>query len=195
MNTAGGCPVELITDLGTENSIAAGIQSLFRDNTEAHRYVSSPRNQRIEGWWSQFCKQRSCWWRHFFKELESTGEIDSTSEIKMEVLWYVFADLIQSDLNQVKEHWNSHRIRKSKFQTVAGRPDALYFLPEEKSTRDFKHEVPQNEFQDVSHHVVVKDYSNEYTRYFDYLLEDDLSMPKDWEMALDLYRFILSVCN
>ena len=88
VNTAGGCPVELITDLGTENSIVAGIQSFFRDNTEAHRYVSSPRNQRIEGWWSQFCKQRSCWWRHFFKELESTGEIDSTSEIKMEVLWY-----------------------------------------------------------------------------------------------------------
>lgn len=196
VNAAGGCPVELITDLGTENSIVAGIQSFFRDNTEAHRYVSSPRNQRIEGWWSQFCKQRSCWWRIFFKELESTGEIDTTSEIKMEALWYVFADLIQSDLNQVKEHWNSHRIRKSKFQTVAGRPDALYFLPEEKNTRDFKHEVPQNEFQDVSHHVVVKDYSNEYTCYFDYLLEDnDISMPKDWERALDLYRFILSVCD
>ena len=37
----GGCPVELITDLGTENGLAAAMQSFFRDNPEAHRYVSS----------------------------------------------------------------------------------------------------------------------------------------------------------
>ena len=35
------CPVELITDLGTENGLAAAMQSFFRDNPEAHRYVSS----------------------------------------------------------------------------------------------------------------------------------------------------------
>ena len=50
----GGCPVELLTDLGTVNCIAASIQSFFWDNPDAHRYVPSPRNQRIEGWWSYF---------------------------------------------------------------------------------------------------------------------------------------------
>ena len=49
-----GCPVELITDLGTENGLAAAIQTFFRDNHDAHRYVASPRNQRIEGWWAYF---------------------------------------------------------------------------------------------------------------------------------------------
>lgn len=52
----GGCPVEVVTDLGTENSLLASIQSYFRENPDAHRYVPSPRNQRIEGWWSFFPK-------------------------------------------------------------------------------------------------------------------------------------------
>jgi hypothetical protein len=46
VDSISGCPVELITDLGTENSIVASIQSFFRENHDAHRYVSSPRNSR-----------------------------------------------------------------------------------------------------------------------------------------------------
>ena len=49
-----GYPVKLITDLGTENRFAALIQCFFRNNSEARQYVASPKNQRIEGWWSQF---------------------------------------------------------------------------------------------------------------------------------------------
>ena len=60
---AAGCPVELITDLGTENGLSASIHAYFMNAPDAHRYVSSPRNQRIEAWWSQFSKQRSVWWR------------------------------------------------------------------------------------------------------------------------------------
>lgn len=51
-----GCPVELITDLGTENAIVAAAQSYFRENPDSHRYVTSPRNQRIESWWSFFAR-------------------------------------------------------------------------------------------------------------------------------------------
>ena len=61
VDAAAGCPVELITDLGTEN--------YFMNAPDAHRYVSSPRNQRIEAWWSQFSKQRSVWWRNFFHRI------------------------------------------------------------------------------------------------------------------------------
>ena len=43
-----GCPVDLVTDLGTENGIIAAIQSFFRDDPDSNRYVPSPRNQRIE---------------------------------------------------------------------------------------------------------------------------------------------------
>ena len=43
---------ELISDFGTENGLAASLQCYFHDNADAHRYVSSPRNLRMEGWWS-----------------------------------------------------------------------------------------------------------------------------------------------
>ena len=37
-----GCPVRLITDLGTENGLAASMQCYFQDNLDAHCHVSSP---------------------------------------------------------------------------------------------------------------------------------------------------------
>ena len=49
-----GCPVKLITDAGTENGTMAGLHSFCRNDLNSHRYVTSPQNQRIEGWWSFF---------------------------------------------------------------------------------------------------------------------------------------------
>ena len=54
----GGCPVDLVTDLGTENGTMAAIQAFFRDDPNSHRYVPSPRNQLIEAWWGLL--QKSC---------------------------------------------------------------------------------------------------------------------------------------
>ena len=42
----------------------------------------------------------------------------------------LFYDFIQSELNEVRALWNSHYIRKSTFDTVAGRPEELVFFPE-----------------------------------------------------------------
>ena len=54
-----GCPILLRTDNGTENVIMAAMQAYFRSDGDdelagvnAHRYGSSPANQRIECWWS-----------------------------------------------------------------------------------------------------------------------------------------------
>ena len=49
------------------------MQCYFHDNPDAHRYVSSPKNQRIEGWWSFYSQNRSMLWRNFFKDVESEG--------------------------------------------------------------------------------------------------------------------------
>ena len=46
-----GCTTELGTDLGTESGIVVAIQLYFRENPDSHRYIPSPRNQPIEGWW------------------------------------------------------------------------------------------------------------------------------------------------
>lgn len=154
VSKVGGCLVELITDLGTENCVAATLQSFFRDNPEAHRYVASPRNQRIEGWWSHYSKSHSAWWRNFFGVLEFQGFLDTSSHISMECLWYCFNKVLQTELNFVKEHWNTHRIRKSRNNKVAGRPDSLYFLPEIHGAKDCLFEVPAAEVEFGSQHIL-----------------------------------------
>ena len=125
----GGCPVDLVTDLGTENGTMAAIQAFFRDDPNSHRYVPSPRNQRIEAWWGLLRKSCTTWWINFFKDLVAQRTIDLASELDMECLWFCFAELIQKVLNEIKEHWNTHYIRKSRHDTVSGRPDSLYYLP------------------------------------------------------------------
>ena len=104
----GGCPVDLVT----ENGIMVGIQSFFRDNPDSHRYVPSPRNQRIEGWWGFFNKSNSNWWINFFKDMVEARLTDLTSELEMECLWFCFSELPKI-LDEIREHWNTHRIRGS----------------------------------------------------------------------------------
>lgn len=65
----GGTPVKVYTDLGTENSTMAAIQCFFRNDDDAHCYCSSPRNQRIEGFWSSLRRSRTTWWINFFRDL------------------------------------------------------------------------------------------------------------------------------
>ena len=56
--------------------------------------------------------------------------VDLTSGLEMECLWFCFSGLLQKIFDEVKEHWNTHRIRGSRHDTVMGRPDSLYYLPE-----------------------------------------------------------------
>ena len=61
-----GCPLIVRSDCGTENGTLAGMQCYFRQNgndqfawSNAHKYGTSPANQRIESWWSHFRRARS----------------------------------------------------------------------------------------------------------------------------------------
>lgn len=56
--------------------------------------------------------------------------VDLTSGLEMECLWFCFSGLLQKILAEVKEHWNTHRIRGSRHDTVRGRSDSPYNLPE-----------------------------------------------------------------
>ena len=109
----GRCPVDLVMDLGTENGIMAGIQSFFGDDPDSHRYVPSPRNQRIETWWGFFRKSHSKWWINFFKDMVDKRIVDLTSDLEKECLWFCFSYLLQNILDEIKEHWNTHRIHGS----------------------------------------------------------------------------------
>ena len=181
-----GCPRQLVTDLGTENGLTASMQSYFHDDADAHRYVSSPRNQRIEGWWSFYSRSRSRWWCNFFQDLELEGVLDSSSELSMECLWNCFAPVIQKDLDIVKEHWNSHRIRKSRHNTGPGRPYSLFYLPEfHGAVGNLLLNVPQSETDCVSQHINQRKNVNEYQDYFDYARNAlGISLSNHWQEAV-----------
>lgn len=125
----GGCPLNLVTDLGTENVTIAAMQSFFLDNCGSHRYVASPHNQRIEAWWAMLRKTWSNPWMEFFKGLVEEGLFNRANPLQANCLWFAFAELLDKELQGVKNHWNSHRIRTSRSGTVGGRPDILFGLP------------------------------------------------------------------
>lgn len=193
----GGVPVELLTDLGTENGLVASIQCYLRENNDAHRYVPSPRNQRIEGWWRFFCKNRTSWWRSFFQDLETQGIIDTTSEIHKECLWYCFSCVLQKECDHVREHWNTHRIRKSRHDTVPGRPDSLFFLPEyHGGATDLLLKVPVIEINEVSQQCIEEAENNVHEQYFEYVKASlGVSKPTTWQGAFELFQKLISIAE
>lgn len=163
----GGCPVDLVTDLGTENGTMAAIQSFLRDDPNSHRYVPSPRNQRIEAWWAFLRRSYSTWWINFFKDMADKRAVDLTSELEMECLWFCFSQLLQKVLDDIREHWNTHRIRRSRHDTVNGRPDSLYYLPELHGVTDqFLMPISEPESDFVRAHIIESNSDNYFQDYF-----------------------------
>ena len=72
--------MDLVRDLGTESGVMAGIHSNCND-PNSHRYVPSPQNQRIEGWWSFLRKNQTSWWIDFFNDLITAGILSLTDTV------------------------------------------------------------------------------------------------------------------
>ena len=96
----------------------------------------------------------------------------------------------------VMEHWNTHTIRKSRFNVVSGRPNCLFHLPERLGYQDQLVPVPQREITYVSQHVVEQDYFNEYQEYF-HMVTSLLSIdePSTWQEALTSYQTLIDISN
>lgn len=124
-------------DRGTENVNVCGIQRFLRRNgtdsfsgQNSFKYGKSMSNQRIEQWWSYLKRSTTLSWIEFFKELMEQDLFDNTNNIHNEALKFCFFSLIQSDLEKLKNSWNHHKIRNSRnTSSPSGRPDLLYFLP------------------------------------------------------------------
>ena len=106
-----GCQIKLITDLGTGNVLVAAMQTFFDKiliviSKYPHQEI---KELRVGG---HFLPMGNCW-KRFFLHLETEGVIDMTSAIDKECLWFCFSKIIQKDFDALKDHWNSHRIRKS----------------------------------------------------------------------------------
>lgn len=192
-----GCPIQLITDLGTENGTMAALQSFFRNKENAHRYVPSTENQRIEAFWSFLRKSCTTWWINLFEDLHHQGILDINSPIHKDCLWFCFSRLIQKELDHLSEHWNTHRIRKSRFDTISGRPNALYYFPHPQGGMpDLAIVVPANDMAQAHNHLRVSTDENEHLEYFEYVVaQSGIGEPANWRESLQLYQWLLSVAQ
>ena len=183
----GGCPSILQTDCGTENVIMATMQSHLRANgndqfsgTKAHRYGSSPANQRIEGWWSFLKRSRSSWWINLFKNMCESGALELGKSFHMENLWFCYSKVIQKELDQVRDHWNSHYIRQSRHDTIPGVPDILYYLPERTGGTDCLVPLSDEQVRAVEPQCYLERDEDIYAEYFQHVMEI-----KNWEYPVD----------
>ena len=193
----------LRSDCDTENGIAAAMQCFFRANGndafaegKSHIYGSSHSNQRIEGWWSFLRRNRTSWWIDFFKDMVQSNVLQLGNELQMECLWFCFSQLSQDDLDKVKEHWNSHYIRKSRFDTIAGIPNILYLLPEYVGKHDYLVPLNATEIEEMGANCQVEEHNNMYSEYFESVMEDmGMQCPVDEEEAVHIFNRLVELQN
>lgn len=196
VQNVGGCPRIVRSDCGTENIVLAAMQCYFRNagNDEfaaekAHQYGSSPSNQRIEGWWSSFAQSRSNWWINFFKHMCESRVLELGNVFHMECLWFCFSKVIQNELDKVRDHWNSHYIRRSRHDTIAGVPDILYYLPENLGAVDCLVPVSQAQIREVEPQCDMEVDEDHYKEYFEYIMDiAGWSYPLNERDAFDLFQ-------
>jgi hypothetical protein len=185
----------------------AAMQCFFRQNgsdlfagDKAHKYGSSPANQRIEGWWSFFRRGRAGWWIDFFKDMVTSGILDLGNTLHMECLWFCFHGVINNELERVKMHWNTHRIRhSSNHGTVSGIPDVMYYLPERSGGIDCKYAVTEQKVQEMELKLQIEENDDEiavYQEYFHYvMLNDNLQFPCTAAEGFDLFQKLLAFAS
>ena len=71
----------------------------------------------------------------------------------------------------MKKYWNTHYIRQSRHETVAGVPDILFFLPENSGGTDCLIPVPQEKIDDMKLECQDAEEENVFQEYFEYLME------------------------
>ena len=112
-----------------------------------------------------------------------------TSAIDKECLWFCFSKIIQKDFDALNDHWNNHRIRKSRFETIPGRPNILYYLSDiSGGATDLKLHVSDQQINSVLGYVSPdNNVLNEHQEYFEYVIRRlQLANPSNYQHALQL---------
>ena len=111
----------------------------------------------------------SSWWMNFFKDLIARGALDTSNTLQLECLWFCFSPVLKRGLEEVKDSWNSHYVRKSRYHTQAGIPNQLYLLPETVGAEDFKREYDGHDLIQIEDSVNVSTENHSaYQEYFAY---------------------------
>ncbi|XP_020555618.1 uncharacterized protein LOC110013572 [Oryzias latipes] len=198
----GVVPMRLRTDLGTENGTMAAIQctlchahSHYFAGSSSHSYGSSTGNQRIESWWSFFRRGRSQFWMDLFGDLRESGNFNGSHEHQC-LLRFCFIYVLQIDLDECRDLWNKHRIRRSRPASCPGGiPNELYLLPHRYGSRDCGFAIEERDLDearqvpDLCGDPDIEQYLQEAGQ------QNGLQQPQDWESAIELYLTLKDVAG
>ena len=178
----------------------AAIQCSIRGTGDAHQYGSSITNQRIENWWSHQKKQHTSWIIDFFKAMVEDGTLVTGSDLHTNLVWYVFAEFLQKELDDVAYQWNTHYIRRSRHDTVPGIPDVLFYLPEMSGHQDMKQAIDVNTLNTILRQQnieaeaddVMVGVQDDMYEYFNFVvnLKGLPYPPKSWEEGRFIFQNI-----
>ena len=195
------CPKSVVTDLGTENGIIASFQCYLQQDPEAHRYVKSVNNQRIENLWSHFRRCYNDWVINFFKDMVEEGVFSIGNHLHMECMWFVFHDFLQDELNNFRQRWNTHSIRRSSTSVIGGVPDQLYFLPQSVGYSDCGKDIPDNDIHYLHSQLDLTaareaecEADQDFITYLKYVVANNgLTHPvRSWSDGKYLFKFLIS---
>ena len=118
------------------------------------------------------------------------------NEYTSECLWFCFYCVLQSSLDEAQLYWNTHYIRPSCHETVAGVPNILFDIPEQFGGFDFRVQVPAEKLQEVQVRYSQQNNENEFQDYFEYLMEFyELQYPSNYNEAVQLFNVLLTHIN
>ncbi|KAK0153303.1 hypothetical protein N1851_005037 [Merluccius polli] len=133
----GGCPERLRADRGTENGHVENMLIFLRRNhsdsfarDRSFLYGRSTANQRIESWWGILRRQSVQFWIDPFQTLQRDGHF-SGDFLDKSLIQFCFLNLVQAELDEVVQTWNSHKLTAKAGQGVTGgRPILMYTIPQ-----------------------------------------------------------------
>ena len=93
-------PQKIKADDGTEHALIQPIHiylaSVANPNAASDSFsiVTSPRNQRIEAYWSLLQRDKIGWWRRFFRDLMDNDMLATEDPVVLDCIRYCCMDLI-----------------------------------------------------------------------------------------------------
>ena len=93
----------------------------------------------------------------------------------------------------MKDHWNSHRIRSSRFETILGRLDVLHYLPDiSRGASDLNLHVTEQKLIAISEYITTENNpTNKYQEYFEHAISSlQLENPSNYQQGLEVFLML-----
>ena len=143
--------------------------------------------------------KRGCmdWWIRFFKDLRDHAFYLEDDDIQLECLKFCFMPLIREELHKFAMQWNLHKIRPSRnIESPSGRPDLLYFIPENTGARDLMIPVLLDDIENAEQLCSIRipehGCSEEFLELVSFIMQEEhLTIPTTPEEALVLFLTLI----